>query len=82
MGRTPRARHHGGMTHAPRPRPEADLPAGLRGCCQRTEFDLLLTVVNRTGARTADRTGSHPAARGGNSTDWGALFTQRQPVSV
>ncbi len=25
------------MTHARQPRPEADLTAGLRGCCQRTE---------------------------------------------
>lgn len=71
----------GGMTHAPQPRPEADLTARLRGCCQRTEFDMLLTVVNRTGARATGRTNSYPANRG-TSTNWGALFTQGQPVSV
>ena len=42
---------------------------------------MLLTVVNRTGARATGRTNSYPANRG-TSTNWGALFTQGQPASV
>ncbi|OJZ68359.1 hypothetical protein [Mycolicibacterium diernhoferi] len=48
------------MTHARQPRPEADLTAGLRGCCQRAEFDLLLTVVIEP--RTGRHLGNFPQA--------------------